>query len=138
MNSVDDGECYCSRMSGWPGGRRSTAMTRHAGMVLLCVAGLVATLSAQGSPPRPVRPPSGCGTQSSQQVVSGVAMATWVARVERDGARVLQMLVLWRGSPGWFASGSDNTSSGGGDCRLYHSGISRGDLQLQVEFDAQT
>ncbi len=48
------------------------------------------------------------------------------------------MLVLWRGSPGWFARGSGNGASGGGNCRLYHSTIRRGDLQLQVEFDSQT
>jgi hypothetical protein len=65
-------------------------------------------------------------------------MATWVARVESDGTRTLQLLVLWRGSPGWFARGSGNGASGGGDCRLYHSTISRGDVQLQMEFDSQT
>ena len=110
-------------------------------IVVLC--GLLAsTLAAQGPPPRPVRPSGSvstqCGTQSSNQVVSGVAMASWVARVERDGTRTLVFIVLWRGSPAWFARGSDNRSSGGGDCRLYHSTISRGDVQLQIEFDSQT
>jgi len=111
-------------------------------VVLFCALGFGATLAAQGPPPRPVRPPGSsstqCGTQSSDQVVSAVAMASWVARVERDGTRALVFLVLWRGSPGWFASGSGGGGSGGGDCRSYHSSIRRGDLQLQVEFDAQT
>src|SRR4030095_17201478 len=31
-----------------------------------------------------------------------------------------------------------NRSSGGGDCRVHHATISRGDLQLQFEFDSQT
>ena len=67
-------------------------------------------------------------------------MATWVARVQRDGARELDILVLWRGTASWFASGSGggSGSSGGGDCRLYHTTISRGDVQLQLEFDSQT
>lgn len=111
-------------------------------LILLCTLGFGSTLVAQDPPPRPVRPTAGtstqCGTESSDQPVSGVVMATWVARVETDGTRVLEMLVLWRGSPGWFARGSGNGASGGGNCRLYHSTIRRGDLQLQVEFDSQT
>jgi len=111
-------------------------------LVLLCALGVGSTLAAQGPPPRPVRPLGStsiqCGTQSSQQPVSGVAMATWVARVEGDGSRALVFLVLWRGSPGWFARGSASGASGGGDCRVYHTTIRRGDLQLQIEFDSQT
>ena len=96
-----------------------------------------ATLAAQG-PPRPVRPPGSVSIQGGDQVVSPVAMATWVARVGSDGTRVLQMLVLWRGSPGWFARGSGSGASGGGDGRRYRSTIRRGEVQLQVEFDSQT
>lgn len=113
-------------------------------LVLLCALGFGSTLVAQGPPPRPVRPPTRtstqCGSESSNQVVSPVAMASWVARVERDGTRTLAFLVLWRGSPSWFASGSGlgNRSSGGGNCRLYHSTIQRGNVQLQFEFDSQT
>jgi hypothetical protein len=113
-------------------------------VVLLFALGFGSTLGAQNPPPRPVRPPGStstqCGTESSNQPVSGVAMASWVARVERDGTRALVFLVIWRGSPAWFASrsGLGNRSSGGGDCRLYHSTIQRGDLQLQVEFDSRT
>ena len=111
-------------------------------VALLCVLGFGSTLAAQGPPPRPVRPPVSrsiqCGTQSSNQVVSGVAMASWVARVEPDGTRTLVLLVLWRGSPGWFTRGSGSGSSGGGNCLLYHSTIRNGDLQLQIEFDSQT
>jgi hypothetical protein len=110
--------------------------------VLLSALGFSATLTAQGPPPRPVRPPGSsstqCGTQSSDQVVSPVAMASWLARVESDGTRALVFIVLWRGSPGWFARGSGNGASGGGNCRLYHKTISRGDVQVQIEFDSQT
>jgi hypothetical protein len=48
------------------------------------------------------------------------------------------MLVLWRGSPGWFARGSGSGASGGGDGRRYRSTIRRGEVQLQLEFDSQT
>lgn len=112
-------------------------------VVLLCALGVGSTLAAQGPPPRPVRPTPAngsiqCQTQSGNQVVSPVALASWLARVDSDGTRSLVFLVLWRGSPGWFARGSGNRASGGGDCRLYHSTISRGDVQVQVEFDSQT
>ena len=114
----------------------------HAGVALICVLGLLGTLSAQGPPPGP--PLAGSrsspfGTQSSDQVVSPVVLATYVADVKGDGTRALRMLVLWRGSPGWFARGSDgSSSSSGGDGRRYHSTIRRGDLQLQVELDTET
>jgi len=64
-------------------------------------------------------------------------MASSVARVESDGTRALVFLVLWRGSPAWFAR-SGNGASGGGNCGVYHSTIRRGDVQLQIEFDFQT
>ena len=114
-------------------------------VVLHCVLwaiGFGSTLVAQSPPTRPVRPPGSssiqCGTQSSNQVASGVAMASWVARVEPDGTRSLALLVLWRGSPGWFTRGSGSGSSSSGNCRVYRSTIRNGDLQLQIEFDSQT
>lgn len=127
-----------SGMSSWLGGRRSTPTTRHPGMVLLCALGLVATLSAQGPPPRPPRPPGSNSTQSGDQVVSPVAMATWVARRASDGGRVLELLVLWRGTPAWFARGTGSGASGGGDGRRVNKTIRRGDLTLQLEFDSRT
>ena len=89
----------------------------HAGVALICVLGLLRTLSAQGAPPGPRSPASTSrqfGTQSnSGQVVSPVVLATYVARVWGDGTQTLQMLVMWRGSPGWFARGSESSGSGG-------------------------
>ena len=125
-------------MSGWLSGRRSTPATRPPGIMLLCALGLVATLSAQGPPPRPPRPPASASTQSGDQVVSPVAMATWVARRASDGGRVLELLVLWRGTPAWFARGSGSGASGGGDGRRVNKTIRRGELTLQLEFDLQT
>lgn len=114
----------------------------HAGVALICVLGLLGTLSAQSAPPGPRSPASTSrqfGTQSnSGQVVSPVVLATYVARVWGDGTQTLQMLVMWRGSPGWFARGSESSGSGGGDGRRYHSTVRRGDLQLQVELDTET
>ena len=114
----------------------------HAGVALTCVLGLLGTLSAQGAPPGPRFPGNTSrqfGTQSNTgQVVSSVVLASYVARVWGDDTRTLQMLVLWRGNPGWFARVAESGGSGGGDERRYHSTIRRGDLQLQAEFDTET
>jgi hypothetical protein len=115
----------------------------HAGVALICLLALLRTLSAQGAPSGPRFPGNTSrqfGTQSNTgQVVSAVVLASYVARIWGDDTRTLQMLVLWRGSPGWFARGSGgSSSSGGGDGRRYHSTIRRGDLQLQAEFDTET
>jgi hypothetical protein len=71
-------------------------------------------------------------------VVSPVAMATYVARRASDGGRVLEVLVLWRGTPAWFARGEGSGGSGGRDGRRVSKTIRRGELALQFEFDLQT
>jgi hypothetical protein len=48
-------------------------------------------------------------TSSSSRPLSATVISTYVAR---DGE--LALLVLWRGSPGWYSRGSGNSSSGGG------------------------
>jgi hypothetical protein len=48
-------------------------------------------------------------TSSSSRPLSATVIGTFVAR---DGQ--LALLVLWRGSPGWYSGGSCNSSSAGG------------------------
>lgn len=48
-------------------------------------------------------------TSSSSRPLSATVISTYVAR---DGQ--LTLLVLWRGTPGWYSRGSGNSSSGGG------------------------
>jgi hypothetical protein len=48
-------------------------------------------------------------TSSSSRPLSATVIGTYVAR---DGE--LALLVLWRGSPGWYSRGNSNSSSGGG------------------------
>ncbi len=103
-------------------------------VVTLC--GLATLLAAQGPPTRVDPSPQSYRTQSATQVVSPTVMATWVASVT-DGARVLQVLVLWRGTPGWFARGGGGVS-GGGDGRRYSSTLRYGGLELQLEFDFES
>src|SRR5262245_57582096 len=48
-------------------------------------------------------------TSSASRPLSATVVSTFVAH---NGE--LTLLVLWRGSPGWFAGGGGNSSSGGG------------------------
>src|SRR5215203_2575745 len=48
-------------------------------------------------------------TTSSSRPVSATVVSTYVAR-----GGDLTLLVLWRGSPGWYSGGGGNSSSGGG------------------------
>jgi len=76
-------------------------------------------------------------TSSGTRPMSAVALVTWVTRYGSDGAQVLDLLVLWRGTPGWFSRGSGNGTSGGGSPGSFHSTIRYGGLKLQLEFQSQ-
>lgn len=65
------------------------------------------------------------------QVVSPVAAATVISE---DGAN-LDLLVIWRGQPGWYRGGGQRSGSGGGSGRTFHSSEIFGAVQLDVEFD---
>jgi hypothetical protein len=83
--------------------------------------------------PEPVRRPS---DESADPVVSPVVLGTYFARREASGDNVLELLVLWRGSPGWHLRGAGQRSGGGGDAsgRL-RSWITRGGVTLDALFD---
>jgi len=68
--------------------------------------------------------------------LSHVAAATVLSE---DGSH-LDLLVVWRGSPGWrFGPGGGHRSgSAGGGGRSYHSSDTFGHVQLDVEFDFAT
>jgi uncharacterized protein (TIGR02246 family) len=59
--------------------------------------------------------------------------------VSEDGNR-LDLLVVWRGSPGWRVGpgGGHPSSTAGGGGRSYHSSETFGSVQLDLEFDFAT
>src|SRR5918993_2609518 len=93
--------------------------------------------AVQGPPP-PVRmpPPGRTATQSATQPISPVAVMTWVTRYGSDGAHSLDLLVVWRGSPGWFMQGNKRGSSSGGSGDTFRETIRYGDLELELTFNA--
>jgi hypothetical protein len=71
-------------------------------------------------------------TSSATQVISPVALMTWVTRYGHDGIHSLDLIVLWRGAPGWFTRGTSRSTSAGGSADTFHSTIRYGGLDLQL------
>lgn len=71
-------------------------------------------------------------------MVSPVPLMTWVTRFGHDGVHALDLIVLWRGEPGWFMRRTSRSASGGGSAGVFHSTIRYGGLELQVTFESVT
>jgi hypothetical protein len=107
--------------------------------MLTVVALATAIATAQGQ--RPYRSASMSG---GSPVVSPAVVATFFTSAEPSGAaHQLDLLVLWRGAPGWFMrggskGGASSMSGGGGDAggRIVHQ-FSEGGLSFSLEFDRQ-
>jgi hypothetical protein len=61
--------------------------------------------------PEPVRRPS---DESADPIVSPVVLGTYFARREASGDNVLELLILWRGSPGWHLRGPASAAAAAG------------------------
>jgi hypothetical protein len=70
--------------------------------------------------------------------VSSVALVTWVTRFGHDGIHTLELLVVWRGQPGWFLRVGSQSSSGGGSGTSFHTTSRFGDVELRLDFDSAT
>ena len=71
--------------------------------------------AATAPPPRPERP-AGPSQGSGSGVLSPAVVGGWFTSRDAAGAQSVDLLVLWRGTPGWFTKGnsSGGTSGGGG------------------------
>jgi hypothetical protein len=85
-----------------PGGERDVrfAVARHLVGIAVVATILPPTIHAQPS-------------AGSNRVLSPTTVAYWQQHDNGDGTGSLDLLVLWRGSPGWFFRGG-GTSGGGG------------------------
>jgi hypothetical protein len=86
--------------------------------------------------------PEGVETSSGSHPVSAAVVATWIVRTEPRASPELDLLVLWRGEPGWFmAEGAGESRSGtmsatGEDNRgIVVEHLAYGDVRLTFEFD---
>ena len=90
------------------------------------------TSPAAGPPPRPDGPSEGSGNG----VVSPAVVGGWFTRRDGGGAHWLDLLVLWRGSPGWFLRSTTSGGSGGGGAGSRRGmTVRRGDLSLYAAFE---
>jgi hypothetical protein len=87
----------------------------------------------------------GAGSSSTSGPVSPSVIATAMCVTTERGVGTLELLVLWRGSPGWFwrdqgKGGSGSSSSGGGiggpgAPMMRTEWISQGGVTLNLRFD---
>jgi hypothetical protein len=112
-------------------------LTRGSGLVLAAwVACAVAT--AQSPPPRPSGVTGG-GSNSTEHVISSSVTASWMLHWRARDGDTRSLLVLWRGTPGWFATRGSNTrsaSGGGGGSSTWQTFTEGGrTFELQYDFD---
>ena len=81
------------------------------------------------------------------RVVSPAVVATWFSHNDDSGIAQLDLMVLWRGTPGWLLKEGYNRSGGGGGGGGRGSNfrgmvstqyVERGGLKLVVQFDPGT
>ena len=98
--------------------------------------GVLASVSLHAQAPD--RPPSGSG---GSRPVSPAVVATLFTIHSQAGDGKLEVLVLWRGSPGWFLGGGRDESSGsrtGGSGETWDHHFFFGDLTLNLQFNRRT
>jgi hypothetical protein len=88
------------------------------------------TLARQSSVPAA----RGATWSAPTQVISPVVVASWIAERTGTGPERLQVLVLWRGAPGWFLR--PGGVSGGGSGGRYEATLRYGDVQLTLGYDS--
>ena len=102
-------------------------------VVALTVAGAMVFAQA----PQRQGPPPGVPLQSSTSgIVSATVVATTMVRTI-DGASSLNLLVLWRGSNGWFLKSGARGSGGRGSQRTLIARATFAGLDLLAELDLQ-
>jgi hypothetical protein len=102
-------------------------------MRLLLAVILTTFLTTTGSP-------QGQAVGFSERIASPTVVATYGTHDGGDGTSILDLLVLWRGSPGWFTQGNGNSGGGGahGGFGYWYSyrWATYGNITLMVEYDS--
>jgi hypothetical protein len=116
--------------------------------VLICL--LVAATGLATTPVRPVDAVEshrqgrgvarGGGGTSTSRIASPVVVASWVSHDNYADGHTTTLLVLWRGTEGWFSkggrgSGAGGGSGGGGGGSYAYEYVSQGGLTFVMEFD---
>ena len=108
--------------------------------------GVLASVSLHGQvPPQPLS-----WTSAGSRIVSPAVVATCITRHGRTGNGELELVVLWRGSPGWFLKGGQDNGGGsstwggtsargprGSQGIVEHQAV-HGGLELNLHFNRRT
>jgi hypothetical protein len=74
--------------------------------------------------------------------MSPAVVATWITEQHGDEPVQLRLVILWRGTPGWFVRAGGSSVSGGGSAGGEHQTSShtiiQGGIRLTFDFDAAT
>ena len=106
---------------------------------MLTVAFVLAGLTIFGVSAQAPRIGRGGSGMSTSRVVSPTVVASWASHEAVADGSVTTLLVLWRGSPGWFSKGRGGSSGGGSGAGGRGSSayiyFSEGGLTFTMEFD---
>ena len=106
---------------------------------------LVATIGAAESLGHGRGVTRGGGSTSTSRPLSSTVFASWSSHWSNADGGTMALLVLWRGSPGWFARGGSSGGSGGGGSsgaggsggNYSYQWLSEGGLTFSIEFDLE-
>lgn len=114
---------------------RGRKRTTQLAILSICIA--VTALTAQ-SRSSSVRRSESYSSVSGSGVMSPTVVGSWVAHPQASfPAAVLDLLVLWRGSPAWW-KGSYHASSGGGRANAMWLRMRYGDMDFDIDLDRST
>lgn len=87
--------------------------------------------------------PAGSGQEwrssTESVIVSPAVVATWISHIDQGDRSTLDLLVLWRGTPGWFLKpGPVRESSGGTQDGAHTFRMTRGGVDVELTFNART
>src|SRR5215467_6225460 len=83
---------------------------------LVCIGLTVCPSSARGQARQPI---SGGGGFSTSKMASPAVVASWRTHENYADGSTTTLLVLWRGTPGWFTAGGRGSGGGGGSSSSY-------------------
>jgi hypothetical protein len=117
---------------------RSRCTTRLARALALAVLATMAVLGVDLSAQGRGFTRGGAG-MSTSRVSSPTVVASWTSHENYADGSATTLLVLWRGTPGWFSKGTHNgsgASSGSGPGGSFdYQYVSEGGLTFTIEFD---
>jgi len=104
---------------------------------VLAVAVTVASAMVFAQSSQSQGPPPGVPAHSStSRIISPTVVATTMVRI-LDGANSLNLMVLWRGSNGWFLKPGARGSSGGQRGGTHYASLRYAEVDLLAEFDVE-